>query len=429
MNIQSSILTGVWHIDGNYVDAHMLNLIRLMTGESNLFTQKSEAIPVMLVDVANNVEVEMNDGRRAGNTTEKYVAIFNVTGVITKYDQYCGPSGMMTLHKAINQAANDTNIIGGVMVMDSPGGQADYMQTVSEAWRNFSKPKNTWFTGLCASAGYYLASGSDAIYANEKTDLVGSIGTKMLITDYKEQLEKNGIKVHEIFAEQSTEKGSLIAEALKGNYQPLQETIISPLAEQFISFVQSNRTISDDAAYKGKIYNAKKAKSIGMIDGFKSLDAVIQLTYKAGMKQHKQSNRNSLNTNNMNVFQKVAAKLGFDSIEAKDGYISINAEQAEKLMANDNADYNAVVAKNKDLEAKLTALTDKVEANEAAIKLNGENIKAFGDDTTEEQTTGTADADPANDNVETDGDNKPKAKTEKEKYGHIMSKYLPDELM
>lgn len=415
MNIQSSILTGVWYIDGNYVDAHLPNLIRLMTGETNVFLQKTEPKPVLLVDTYNNIEVEMNDGRRAGNTTEKYVAIFNVTGVITKYDQYCGPSGMMTLHDAINQANNDSQIIGGVMVMDSPGGQADFMQTVSEAWLNFSKPKNTWFTGMCASAGYYLASGSDAIYANEKTDLVGSIGTKMLITDYKEQLEKNGIKVHEIFAEQSTEKGSLISEALKGNYQPLQETIISPLAEQFISFVQSNRAISDDAAYKGKIYNAKKAKSIGMIDGFKSLDAVIQLTYKAGMKQHKQSTSNLSNTNNMNVFQKVAAKLGFDSIEAKDGYISINAEQAEKLMANENADYKSVVAKNKDLEAKLTALTTKVEANEKAIQANAGDIKAFGDDTTEEPTSGNATEDPANANVNTDGE--PKVLTEEEKYG------------
>lgn len=431
MSVIHSILTQPWMLSHDFLATNAYHVARLIKGEPNAFqvTDNDDTSPLaILFNPVTGVEVDMADSRRASSSSdEKYVAIFRLRGVLTKADQECGPRGLETLNRRINQAANDDNIIAGVFDMDSPGGEATNIHTVATSVKNFGKPFLTSFNGLCCSAAYYLASATDKIYAQEKTDIAGSIGVMVSIMDLKGFFEQQGVKIHEVFADQSSKKNSNFLQAMEGNYEPLKKRLLNPYAQDFIDFVKASRNISDDDAFAGETYMSKESKKIGMIDGIKTLGATLEEAYKLGMKEWKQKNRksNSSRMKSDNVLKAAANKLGFQALEAKEGYVSLSVEQLDKLMAQEGETIEGetlevkadegTIAKINALEKTVAALEKRVGANEKAIETNEKDIKAFGDDTTEEPTSGNATEDPANANVNTDGE--PKVLTEEEKYG------------
>ncbi len=213
--------------------------------------------------------------RKKTNNLEKAptgaIAVYNIVGIMMKYDSIFTP-GMMSLETAMLEADQLENISAHIIVIDSGGGEAAFMHSFANTIRNeIKKPVIAFINGRCASAAYYLASACDKIYSNEKTDQVGSIGVLVTAVDFKGFYEKQGVKLHEIYATQSTKKNELFNEAYKGNYKPLQKELLNPFAVQFIESVQKFRPgLRDEDAFKGKIYTAAEAEKIGMIDGVNS---------------------------------------------------------------------------------------------------------------------------------------------------------------
>jgi ClpP class serine protease len=205
------------------------------------------------------------------------VAVYNLIGLMMKYDTPFKP-GMMSLEASMLEADQLENITAHVIVIDSGGGEAAFMYSFANTIKNdIKKPVIAFINGRCASAAYYLASACDKIYANEKTDQVGSIGVLVTAVDFKPFYKKQGIELHEIYATQSTKKNELFNEAYKGNYKPLQQELLNPFAVQFIETVQKFRPgLRDDDAFKGKIYTAAEAEKIGMIDGIRNFKACIK---------------------------------------------------------------------------------------------------------------------------------------------------------
>jgi ClpP class serine protease len=205
------------------------------------------------------------------------VAVYQVTGVMMKYDSLFS-TGMMSLEAAMLEADQLENISAHVIVIDSGGGEAAFMHSFANTIKNdIKKPVIAFINGRCASAAYYLASACDKIYANEKTDQVGSIGVLVTAVDFKPFYKKQGIELHEIYATQSTKKNELFNEAYKGNYKPLQQELLNPFAVQFIETVQKFRPgLREEDAFKGKIYTAGEAEKIGMIDGIKNFKTCIK---------------------------------------------------------------------------------------------------------------------------------------------------------
>ena len=88
----------------------------------------------------------------------------------------------------------------------------------------------------------------------------------------------NGMKMHEIYAPQSTEKNKGYRDAISGNY----EAVLADLevtADTFINAVEMNRggraTDSKSDWSTGKLYYAKDAQRAGLIDGIKNFEQVV----------------------------------------------------------------------------------------------------------------------------------------------------------
>lgn len=206
------------------------------------------------------------------------VAVIVIDDVVMKADAECGPLGTRSLAGLVSEAAAHPNIAGILLQIDSPGGQVSGTATLADAIKDARQVKpvvGLVDDGMMASAAYWFGSACQELYASQVTDQVGSIGVYTTLIDFSKRYEALGLKVHEIYAPQSTEKNAEYKQALTGNYKAVQERL-RQIADQFISQVKANRPQVDESAFKGGLYNATEAKKKGLIDGFLSYSAAIQ---------------------------------------------------------------------------------------------------------------------------------------------------------
>ena len=281
---------------------------------------------------------------------EEVTAIISVKGPITKYNQFCGPEGTQSIEKRVSRLSNDPRVKGFIFDIDSPGGQASYLSTLHNTIKSVSKPTTAYYTGMCCSAAYYIASACDQIFANEETDIVGSIGTMISFADMREYFEKEGIKLHEVYADQSSNKNRLFKAALDGDYAQLKKEWLNPLAEEFINNVRESRNITSEEVFKGGTYSSSRAIELGLIDGIKTLDEVINSTL--------QSKTQIINMKKQ--FIAVAALLGLEELESHDGGVFLNEDQME-IIEEKLANINDVPAstENEELSNELASMEEK----------------------------------------------------------------------
>lgn len=370
-NLLRSILFGIWCVDETTQIAALPLIGKLIQGEAAEFydVPKSEFKPYA-VSVAKN---DYWDG--FAKAAENSVSVLPVKGMITKEDQYCGPSGTLTLMRNLQAADNTENIIAHVLDINSGGGEATNIQSVASFIRNnIKKPVFAWYNGLNASAAYGIAVGADEIFAAQSTDIVGSIGVMTTIANWKKYYAQQGLELSDVYSNLSSEKNGIWQEALDGNLEPLKEKLLDPFAKSFHASVNSMRPNLDKKVLKGATYMTTEAKQLGLIDGQKSWAKMLEYAEAKGLKYKKSISKNNQNTTSMK-FDKVAAFFGFKAIEQdSEGNASFNAEQLAKMEAHLEA--------TEGLEAKLTAKFDEklvtVDAKITAMeKTLNEKINAF----------------------------------------------------
>lgn len=304
----SSFFTSIWAIEPNKAFGYFPIVNQIISGKRN-------------IDVAGELpELESASySRKSGGSStdnEKTVLVLSYKDVVLKYDQYCGPSGTETLAKQIKQAANDPSIAAIVLDWDTPGGDGGACQLPSQAILDAreKKPVLSYVgNGMCASAGYYMASNSTEIYATFETDEIGSIGTYVTVADWLAYYEKEGLKVMQIYASKSTNKNGPIRDlfAAKTDEEKqaailrLQTEYLDPFNQQFLNTVMEQRGISEDSeVLTGKLYYAKDAEKMGLIDGLKTFDEVIDRAFE--LSENYQGNNSQINNSN-NMFGKFKA--------------------------------------------------------------------------------------------------------------------------
>jgi signal peptide peptidase SppA len=282
MKILQKILNSVWAIDKSAADAHIPLLIKLFNNES--FQAPSEEIERFSFHNKTGFVVA-SFGWNIKDIPEDSVAVINLTDVIYKYDMYCGPAGMISIAKTLKRLDNHPNVKGIVLNIDTPGGEGSAAKLMYDTIKSLNKVVVAFIDDMSASAGMYISAACDHIVANNKLALVGSIGTYITIADYTEALEAQGIKLLNVYADDSTLKNSEHIEAIEyiqtngesGSIDKIK-TLVNKFNDDFLANVQEGRgaLLKSDTWKSGKLFFAEEALEIGLIDGIDSLDNVIQ---------------------------------------------------------------------------------------------------------------------------------------------------------
>lgn len=187
-----------------------------------------------------------------------------------------------TLVPVITRLAEDKNIKGMVLRVNSPGGSAYGSDQIGEALDYFQskgKPLAVSMGDYAASGGYWISAGADIIFADPLT-ITGSIGIFGLIPNVSGLTEKLGLNMELI----STNPDANFPTFFKGMSErqlTVMQKYVDRGYENFVSRVAKGRKMSVAAVKRiaeGRVWDAMTARKIGLVDSLGSLQKAIEWT-------------------------------------------------------------------------------------------------------------------------------------------------------
>lgn len=231
----------------------------------------------------------VDDAARSGLNVQKAgsTAIVNMKGPMIKdagYWSYYGFAGTRDTSQALQAAVMDDDIESILWVIDSPGGSVDGLVELADTVKQVAaiKPITVQVDGMMASAALYAASHATAIYAGQR-DLVGSIGTRIMLYDYSEMFKEAGIKAIPIDTGEHKSAGAMGTEITEAQQEEFQR-IANGYFSDFKQVVTQGRNVSGedfDLLADGRVFFANEEPiDFGLIDGVQPLQETVNQLVK-----------------------------------------------------------------------------------------------------------------------------------------------------
>ena len=393
-SIHSAILRGRWLLDKSWADAHMPLVFRMLKGEAvdfgiNPQTLKEENSP------ANEPKLPVLEHRLAGRnlySASPYtnisalpgesIVMVTLSGPLLKDGGMCS-YGMIDHTQLANELANANNVSGVIYNIDSPGGQASGTAMFADAIKNLAaiKPVIAFINdGIAASAAMWLASAANERYVSQPTDQLGSIGVYTTIADwYAHYRDFFKLNIQDVYAPQSTQKNRDYRDATSADPATQQDGInaieedLSVLADQFINTVATNiPNLKGKDWQTGKMFYAPAAKSVGLINGIKSLGQVVDRMNSLI------SSRNKSQTQKNMAFEKTISAAKAESFGVVEGGFLLQEDQltnientltaAEQTAASLETANASIVTLTEGLSAEKVNVTTVTAEKEAAVQ-------------------------------------------------------------
>jgi signal peptide peptidase SppA len=209
--------------------------------------------------------------------TPEGIAMLQINGPMMKSVSSLGEgSSTVQLRQQLRAARKSPEIIGAMLVMDTPGGTAKGNRDLADEVARFAqaKPIYSYTEDQTTSAGVSVASQATKRFANNATALYGAMGTYSVLMDQSGVAEKLGVKVHVIKAGQYKgmgEPGTPITEEQLNEAQrivnALNEGYLETIARGLAKDVGAIRSIAD-----GRVIMAADAVRMGLLDGIQTFD-------------------------------------------------------------------------------------------------------------------------------------------------------------
>lgn len=210
---------------------------------------------------------------------ENSVAIIPIIGSMFKYSSWWS-YGMDDIADLIRLADASPNIIGTILLCNTPGGTSQSIIQLEDAMRNRTKPSVGLIDGHCCSGGIYALSFCDRLTATNPMCVIGNIGVYNQIINDDKWYENQGVEFISVYPPESKYKNLAYTEAKNGNTKILIEESLSPFAIHFQNIIKQNRPnldLSVEGIIEGKDFYAQDAEKNGLIDAITNLEGAVNL--------------------------------------------------------------------------------------------------------------------------------------------------------
>lgn len=294
----SAVLRGRWMIDKKWAEAHYSKVLLMLEGKPVDFAERNGEAQYEMPFAINPKDMSRHEMfaytpygyKKNANIPEGSVGILPISGPIMKYNGDCGEPGTVQKASWLMDMQSRDHISSVVMLMDTPGGEVSSLDPLLGVVENFKKPILSYVSGMNASLGNWFSAASDEVYLSTKMSEQGSIGSYAMLADFRGALELKGIKLHEIYAPQSTDKNKDYRDALNGDYAAV-ESDLKMHVDDFISYIKKERPKTAETEKEwnsGKMFYATDAIRLGHADGIRSFSQVIsKAAWNAKMKKKK----------------------------------------------------------------------------------------------------------------------------------------------
>ena len=210
---------------------------------------------------------------------EGSIAYHRIWGTITSNSSWYFSSKQF--ERDLIAAESNPSISVHFLHINSGGGEAWYLDRLSETMHSLKKPVEVLVEQYCASAGYYIACHSAiGIHALTKNDQIGCIGTMISFYDFSAYYEKLGIKLIQEKSSLSPLKNKKFEDLRAGHPEQYIKEVLDPLTVQFLNEVKSSRPklanlSEDDPVFQGETFDAQHSIDKGLIDSVMTLPEAI----------------------------------------------------------------------------------------------------------------------------------------------------------
>ena len=177
-----------------------------------------------------------------------------------------GTPGADALVDLIDRAENDDNTDALLLKLNTPGGAVVPSDDLRLAAERFDGPTVAYTTDICASGGYWIASGCDELWARDGS-LVGSIGVRGSRLTGSELLDKAGLEYEQLTAGEYKEAGVPLKD-LETDERAYLQRIIDEYYDQFVETVADGREMDAEQIREtqARVYLGAEAHEIGLVD-------------------------------------------------------------------------------------------------------------------------------------------------------------------
>ncbi|MFT4905239.1 MAG: protease-4 [Natronomonas sp.] len=185
-----------------------------------------------------------------------------------------GTPGADEIVDLIEDADADDNAEALMLRLNTPGGAVVPSDDIRLAAKRFDGPTVAYATDVCASGGYWIASGCDELWAREGS-VVGSIGVRGSRMTAADLLEKAGIEYEQLTAGEYKEAGVPFTEMEEEEREYLQG-LIDDYYDQFVDTVADGRSMDADLLREteAKVFLGEQAAEMGLVDELGTQDDV-----------------------------------------------------------------------------------------------------------------------------------------------------------
>jgi protease-4 len=187
-----------------------------------------------------------------------------------------GPSGTPadSIVEQIERADEDPAVDALLVKLNTPGGEVVPSDDIRRAAMAFEGPTVAYATDVCASGGYWIASGCDELWARDASVVgsIGVIGSRINVHDLAEDL---GVSYERFAAGKYKDAGTSLKELSEDERAYLQG-LIDDFYENFVERVAEGRDMDPGAVREteARVYLGSDAHDLGLVDGLGARDDV-----------------------------------------------------------------------------------------------------------------------------------------------------------
>lgn len=211
-------------------------------------------------------------------SAKRHTALVRVEGLISSSSEASAKNVIQALRKAFK----DTNTVGVVLEINSPGGSpvqsGEIYDEIQKLRQQYPKiPIHAVTSDMCASGGYYIAAAAQNIYAN-RASIVGSIGVRMDSFGFTEAIAKLGVERRAYTAGSNKDFLDPFKPVNPTEVQHLQ-VMLDAIHQQFITAVKQGRgeRLKDNPdVFSGLMWTGEQGVALGLVDALGSTRSVAE---------------------------------------------------------------------------------------------------------------------------------------------------------
>jgi protease-4 len=276
---------------GSMVDGHAAGLIDELAFPDEIRKAVAEAAGVdevddlEIVDFGRYAKVGRDEAGLQENSSDNELAVVYASGAIMPSIPSDFPFEsddaitFEALNETLNELESDDDVKGAILFIESPGGSASTSELIWNRLKAFSetKPIYTYMGSVAASGGYYIAAGTQKIYASPNT-ITGSIGIFRTMFNAEELMnDRLGITLSEVQTDPHADILTMTRPLTAAERRALQNATNQGY-ERFLEVVAESRNMTRDEVHElaqGRVWPGSMALEAGLVDGLGTLDDAL----------------------------------------------------------------------------------------------------------------------------------------------------------